>query len=177
MYVQKLIMVLLASASLIACRSGGTRAYYDDGYNYSRGGYNYNSFDVVDSYDVDSRRSGATLTLDSVNADGTFQAFWSITTDEPYEARLFINTAPIENGRRTLGYAYCGGSDKSTCYLSEGTFYCAINYSGVISCEDGRGSDQINDWLLNTHRFYLGLEICSSRGYGCRSKYREVTIY
>lgn len=177
MVLQKLIPVLIASLSIAACRSGGERAYYDDGYGYSRGGYSFNSFDLIDTYDVDTRRSSSTPTLDSVNTDGKFSAFWRIDTQQGYDSRLFINTAPVESGGRTIGYAYCGGSDVKTCYLSEGTFYCGISYTGTITCEDGRGSERIGDWLLNTHRFYLGLKICGTQGYGCTTKYREVNVY
>lgn len=177
MLIKKVLPILLTSVALVACRSGGERAYYDDGYNYSRGGFSFNSFDLIDTYDVDTRRSSTTPSLDSVNTDGKFSAFWRIDTQQNYEASLFINTAPELSGRRVIGYAYCGGSDVRTCYLSEGTFYCAINYTGTVVCEDGRGSERIGDWLLNTHRFYLGLHICSTQGYGCTTKYREVTVY
>jgi hypothetical protein len=177
MLMQKIVPILMASFALAACRSGNDRAYHDDSYNSSRGGYSFTSFDLIDSYDVDSRNSNAPYTLDSVNTDGQFKAFWRINTQQDYEARLFINTAPVTSGRRTFGYAYCGGSDVKTCYLSEGTFYCSISLSGSLVCEDGRGSDHIDDWLVNTHRFYLGLEICSTQGYGCTTKYREVNVY
>lgn len=177
MLMQKVLLILLTSVALVACRSGGERAYYDDGYNNSRGGFSFNSFDLIDTYDVDTRRSNSTSSLDSLNTDGAFQAFWTINTDDHYEARLFINNAPVENGSRSIANAYCGGADKSTCYLSEGTFYCDMSNSGSINCEDGRGNAYIGDLLRTTNRFYLGLKICSAQGYGCTTKYREVTVY
>ncbi len=177
MSLQKIVPIVLLGLSLAACRSGGERSYYDDGYGNTRGGFNFYSFDLIDTYDVDTRRSSGTPSLDSVNTDGKFSAFWRIDTQQSYQAQLFINTFPGESGGRTIGYAYCGGNDFSICYKSEGTFYCGISFSGSVSCDDGRGSERLGDWLLSTHRFYLGLKICGSQGYGCSTKYREVAIY
>ncbi|MFO1370131.1 MAG: hypothetical protein U1F46_14145 [Marinagarivorans sp.] len=174
---RKLMLMLLVSSLLAACRSGGERAYYDDGYGYTRGGFSFNSFDLIDTYDIDTRRSSSTPSIDSLNTDGKFSAFWRIDTQQNYEAFFFINTAPVESGNRTIGYAYCGGSDVRTCYLSEGSFYCGMSNSGSISCEDGRGNAYIGDLLRTTNRYYLGLKICSTQGYGCTTKYREVTVY
>lgn len=89
MLIKKVLPILLTSVALVACRSGGERAYYDDGYNYSRGGFSFNSFDLIDTYDVDTRRSSTTPSLDSVNTDGKFSAFWRIDTQQNYEASLF----------------------------------------------------------------------------------------
>ncbi|HEY6529081.1 MAG TPA: hypothetical protein VIZ65_10340 [Cellvibrionaceae bacterium] len=177
MLMQKIVPILVASIALAACRSGNDRGYHDDSYNSSRGGYSFTSFDLIDTYDVDSRYSTAPYSLDSVNTDGQFKAFWEIRTEQNYEARLFINTAPVISGRRTFGYAFCGGNDVKTCYKSEGTFYCGISFNGTLACDNGSSSQYIDDWLINTHRFYLGLEICSTQGYGCTTKYREVSIY
>jgi hypothetical protein len=175
MRVQRPLLLLLMFAALSACKSGNNRDYYDD-YG-SAGGFAFTSFNMIDTSDVDSRNSSAQLTLDAFNTDGQFKAFWTINTRQNYEARLFVNTSPSILGRRVFGYAYCGGSDVRTCYLAEGTFYCSINVAGTLACEDGGGSYSINDWLINNHRYFLGLEICSTQGYGCSTKYQEVTIY
>ena len=58
---RKPMLILLVSSLLAACRSGGERAYYDDGYGYTRGGFSFNSFDLIDTYDIDTRRSSSTL--------------------------------------------------------------------------------------------------------------------
>jgi hypothetical protein len=176
MLMQKWSLHVLVCVALTACGSGNNRIYSDD-YPSQRGGFSFTEFNLIDTYDVDSRNSSRLQSLDSFNTDGKFNALWTINTEQNYEARLFLNTAPVISGRRTIGYAYCGGSDVKTCYLSEGTFYCGISVSGNVACEDGRGSARIDDWLINYHRFYLGLEICSTQGYGCSTKYREVTIY
>lgn len=165
----------MVCALVAGCKSGNNRAYSDD---YGRGGYSFASFNMVDSNNTDSRYSSSPLTIDPFNTDGNFEAFWTINTNQNYEARLFVNTFQSHSGRRVFGYAYCGGSDKSVCYLEEGTFYCTISIAGALSCDDAGSGNNINDWLVSgTHRYYLGLEICSTQGYGCTTKYREVTIY
>lgn len=175
MRLHKFLLPLLVSVALGACKSGGNRDYYNDnGYS---GGFSFTSFNLIDTNDVDSRYSSTPLTLDAFNTDGQFKAFWTINTQQNYEARLFVNTSPSILGRRVFGYAYCGGSDPRTCYLQEGTFYCSVNVAGLLVCEDGRGSYSINDWLTNSHHYFLGLEICSTQGFGCSTKYQEVTIY
>jgi hypothetical protein len=174
MYKQKLFAVLIVCLAVAACKSGNNRPY---DYGYGGGGYSFTSFNLVDTYGVDSRYSSSPQVIDPFNTDGGFEAFWAIRTDQNYEARLFVNTVQSNSGRRVFGYAFCGGSDVRICYKSDGTFYCDMNQAGTLSCDDAGGSTNLSDWLINTNRFYLGLEICSTQGYGCTTKYREVTIY
>ncbi|MEY4589062.1 MAG: hypothetical protein RL497_1138 [Pseudomonadota bacterium] len=177
MFVLKIMFVFLACLMMSACRSGDRGNYYNNDYETTRGGFNFISFNVLDTYDVDSRSSNLKQVLDPFNSDGTFQAFWAISTAQHYEARLFINTAPVTSGRRVFAYAYCGGNDYKVCGLTEGTFYCSMSKAGYLVCEDGLGGQYIDDWLRNSSRYYLGLEICSTQGYGCSTRYKEVTVY
>lgn len=167
----KFIVLFVALASLMLSACGGSHrepAYEEDYVPELR------SFDMIDSYDVDTSTSNAPLYLSPYEYEGLFEIFWKVNSLENYRVSLKINDRDTLTNSITIGSTVCGAG--LVCDQS-GSWVCEYTEDLFMNC-DTSVSDVDVEPLFNVipKNLYLLLEVCDIDSNYCEFDSYPVTM-
>lgn len=130
------------------------------------------SFDMLDSYDVDSGFSNLPLALNPYLYHGLFEVYWTVRSQEDYRVSLRMNDAPTIHGSVSIHSEICGPGlwcDQA------GSLVCDYGADLTMSCDTG-GYRRSIDFLFQTipDRLYAILEVCDLNSPYCEFSYYPV---
>jgi len=150
-------LVAALALSLAAC--GGSGSGGDDipvrPINYTPSLY---SFDMLDSYDVDSGFSDEHLHLNPYLYYGLFEVYWQAKSREDFRVTVRVNDAPEIAGSIIVHSEICGPG--RWCDL-DGSLICDYGADLTMSCDtSGRRVDIDELFIAIPDRLFMLLEVC-----------------
>jgi hypothetical protein len=132
------------------------------------------SFNMIDSYDVDTATSNAPLALSPYEYDGLFEIFWKVNSLENYRVSLKINDRDTPSNSITIGSTVCGAG--LVCDQS-GNWVCEYTEDLFMNCDTSVKDVDIEP-LFNVipKKVYLLLEICDIDSNYCEFDSYPVTM-
>lgn len=130
------------------------------------------SFDIFDSYDVDTRIDSVTpLALSPYYYDGLFDIFWRANSLEDYHLELRLNDRPTSQGSLLIHHEICGAGlwcDQG------GSLICEYTADLFMACEAEPLVD-ISPLLYRLpQEMYLIMQVCDINSSYCEFDYYPV---
>ncbi len=166
----KVILLFAVFTSLFLTACGGDREpVYDDNFVPE-----LRSFDMIDSYDVDTSTSNAPLALSPNQYNGLFEIFWKVNSLENYRVSLKINDRDTLYNSITIGSTVCGAG--LVCDQS-GNWVCEYTEDLFMNCDTSVRNVDIEP-LFSTipQKLYLLLEVCDIDSNYCEFDSYPVTM-
>lgn len=130
------------------------------------------SFDILDSYDVDTRVDSRTsLALNPYLYDGLFDVYWRVNSLEDYIVELRINDRPSPQASFLVHSEWCG--EGLWCDQS-GNLICEYNSHFELACEGEDWVDVSDLFEKVPQELYLILQICDFDSPYCEYEYYPV---
>jgi len=162
------LSVVISSLLLAACGGGREPAYEDDYVPELR------SFDMIDSYDVDTAISSAPLALSPYEYDGLFEVFWRVNSLENYRVSLKINDRDSLINSINIGSTVCGAG--LACDQS-GNWVCEYTDDLFMNCDTSVRDVDIEPLFdVIPQTLYLLLEVCDTNSNYCEFDSYPVTM-
>jgi hypothetical protein len=163
-----------SSVTLMGCGGGGGGTVYVEDprpINYTP---ELRSFNLFDSYDIDTRVDATTpLTLSPYLYDGLFDVFWGVNSLEDYHVELRINDIPDPQASFLIHRELCGAGlwcDQA------GNLICEYTSDLYMACE---GEPLVDISLLFPQipeELYLILQVCDINSSYCEFDYYPVLM-
>lgn len=130
------------------------------------------SFDMFDSYDIDTRVDGRTaLALNPYLYGGLFDIFWRVNSLEDYKVELRINDRPSPVASFLIHSTWCGAG--RWCDQS-GSLICEYTPHLSLACE-GRPLVDVSPLFPRLPiELYLILQVCDGNSSYCEFDYYPV---
>lgn len=167
------LLLLLGALGLAACGGGGggSGAVYVESppVNYTPV---LRSFDLFDSYDVDTRIDRSTpVTLSPYFYEGVFDLFWRVDSLEDYYVELSLNDRPSPLASIPIYSERCGAGLRCD---QAGAWVCEYTSDLFLACETGPYTDISPLFPVLPQRLYLILQICDTDSNYCEFDYHRV---
>lgn len=132
------------------------------------------SFDVVDSYGVDTANSRKSLVIDPYINNGLFDVFWRANSLEDYRVNILINSTPDTRNSIRVYSEICGLG--RACDQGGGVI-CEYTPDFYLSCNNARNPTDIVGLIKRVPQSaYLILEVCDLDTPFCSYRYHPVAM-
>ena len=160
------LMIMVACLVLTACGGSSGRAVEVRPVNYEP---SIVSFDMTDSYGVDTATSNWALEIDPYIDDGLFDLRWRVNSLEDYEANILVNSRPTSQGSILIYSDVCGAG--LSCDQAD-DLICQYTEDSTLSC--GRGPVvSIKSMPVD---LYLIFQVCDLNPYYCYERSYPVAM-
>lgn len=178
----KFILSIAATIGLSACGSGYDE-YHEDHYGESHPVYSdapeIVSFNMIDSYEINSEFERDPLRLSPYVDNGLFELFWEIDTRTPHRVEMYLNDRPTTDRGILMSSSWCGAGENcgrnsyQFCrYRGDLTMTCELPES-IITYADRNISSLINNL---PEQAYFVLEVCDEDLFYCEYSSLRVTL-
>lgn len=162
-------LLLVALLSLIGCGGSTAVVVEPPPINYTP---ELRSFDMLDSYDIDTRYDNTTaLALSPYYYGGHFDVYWRANSLEDYIVELRINDRPSPNNSFLIHSEWCG--EGLWCDQS-GTLMCEYTTDFALACEGESLVDVSPLFPQVPEQLYLILQVCDFDSPYCEYDYYPV---
>ena len=132
------------------------------------------SFDIVDSYGVDTAESDQALVIDPYLYNGLFDVFWRVNSLDDYRVNVRVNSAPGV-GNSILVYSDICGAGRAC--DQGGNLICEYTSDFYLSCNNARHPTDIAALIEQVPEdLYLIFEVCDIDSAYCSYMYHPVSM-
>ena len=164
-------LILFICVLLSACGGGGGGEVEVRSYNPAP---SLVSFDIVDSYGVDTAYSNKQLAIDPYIDNGLFDVFWRVNSLDDYRTNIRINSAPDISNSILVYSEICGAG--RACDQGGGVI-CEYTSDFYLSCNNGRNPADIAGLMKSVPQsLYLILEVCDLDSPTCGYRYYPISM-
>jgi hypothetical protein len=160
-------LILVLCVLLTACGGEADTHFYNPSPNLV-------SFDVVDSYGVDTATSNQPLVINPYIYNGLFDVFWRANSLEDYRVNVRINSIASVNNSILVYSDVCGigrACDQG------GNLICEYTPDFYLSCNNARHPMDIAELIKRVPQdLYLVLEVCDLDSPYCGYLYHRVSM-